>query len=59
MVEIIFRGSKIQTGHRVKIPEPILDTLKLESGQKILIKFDVLKNEIIIKKDNDGTKKKK
>ena len=31
MAEIIFKGAKIQTGDRVKIPKPIIDTLKIKS----------------------------
>jgi len=49
MTEIIFEGSKIQVGDRVKIPKPIIDTLKIKKGQKILIKFNVSTKEIIIK----------
>jgi hypothetical protein len=49
MAVIEFKGAKIQVGHRVKIPKPIIDTLNLKTGQKIDIKFDVDKREIIIK----------
>jgi len=56
MTEIIFEGSKIQVGHRIKIPKPIIDTLGLKTSQKITIKFDVDKKEIIIK-ESKKTKK--
>jgi len=48
MVEIIFKGGKIQTGDRVKIPKAVMDTLDLKSGEKIIIKFDAEKRRIII-----------
>ncbi len=56
MSEIIFKGSKVQVGDRIKIPKPIIDTLKIKTGQKITIKFDVNKKEIIIK---EAKKRKK
>lgn len=49
MSEIIFEGSKIQVGDRVKIPKPIIDTLKIKKGQKITIRFNIDTKEIIIK----------
>ena len=48
MSEVIFEGSKIQVGDRIKIPKAIIDTLKLKKGQKIIIKFNVDKKEIVI-----------
>ena len=57
MVEINFEGAKIQVGHRVKIPKVVVDTLKLKTGQKITIKFDLTKKEIIIKESNKKSKK--
>jgi hypothetical protein len=48
MVEIIFRGAKIQTGDRIKIPPAIMDTLLLKAGDKIIILFDAEKRKIII-----------
>ena len=56
MGEVIFEGAKIQVGDRIKIPKPIMDTLKLKKGQKISIRFNPDKGEIIIKEDK---KKKK
>ncbi len=56
MSEIIFEGSKIQVGHRIKIPKPIIDTLGLKKGQKITIKFNLNKKEIIIKEAKRGKK---
>jgi len=51
MSDIIFEGGKIQVGDRIKIPKPIIDTLKLKKGQPITIKFNSIKKEIIIKEN--------
>jgi bifunctional DNA-binding transcriptional regulator/antitoxin component of YhaV-PrlF toxin-antitoxin module len=51
MVEVIFKGGKIQTGDRVKIPKPVMDTLELKSGKKIVIKFDPEKKRIVIEEE--------
>jgi bifunctional DNA-binding transcriptional regulator/antitoxin component of YhaV-PrlF toxin-antitoxin module len=48
MSEIIFKDNSIQTGHRIKIPKAIVDTLDLEEGQKIKIRFDVDKKRMIV-----------
>ncbi len=56
MGEVFFEGSKIQVGDRIKIPKAIVDTMKLKKGQKISIRFNPDKGEIIIKEDK---KKKK
>jgi len=48
MVEIIFRDKCIQTGHRIKIPKAIIDTLDLKVRQKIEIRFDAGKKRIIV-----------
>ena len=48
MGEIIFKDNKIQTGHRIKIPKAIIDTLDLKEGQKIRIRFDVNKQKMIL-----------
>lgn len=56
MSEVIFEGGKIQVGDRIKIPKPIVDTMKLKKGQKIQIRFNPEKGEILIKEDK---KKKK
>ncbi len=53
MAEIIFKGARIQNGFRVKIPKPIVDTLNLKSGCRILIKFDLDKKEIIIREEKE------
>jgi bifunctional DNA-binding transcriptional regulator/antitoxin component of YhaV-PrlF toxin-antitoxin module len=55
MVEIIFKDNKIQTGHRVKIPKAIVDTLNLKEGAKIVLKFDPINQKITIEKE--GVKK--
>ena len=53
MAEIIFKDNKIQTGHRIKIPKAIIDTLNLKEGQKIKILFDAIKERMIIEVDNE------
>lgn len=56
MVEVLFRDGKIQVGSRIKIPKAIIDTLHLKEGQKIIIKFDPERREIIIKEDKKRRK---
>lgn len=51
MAEVLFRGGKIQTGDRVKIPKAVIDTLGLEAGDSILIKFDPEKKRLIIEEN--------
>jgi len=58
MTEIIFRDNHIQTGHRIKIPKVIVDTLDLKEKQKIEIRFDVDTKKIIVEVE-DGSKSKK
>jgi hypothetical protein len=58
MTEIIFKGSKIQTGHRIKIPKPIIDTLDLKSNEQIILKYDPIKKEIIISFERTGDKRR-
>ncbi len=53
MKEIIFKDAKVQKGHRVKIPKAIIDTLDIKEGQKILIRFDVLKKRLILEVEDD------
>lgn len=48
MTEIIFKDNSIQTGHRIKIPKAIIDTLDLKVKQKIKIRFDVDKKNMIV-----------
>ena len=56
MAEIVFKDSKIQKGYRVKIPKAIIDTLELEEGKKIIIKFDPDKRKIVIEEDKKKVK---
>ena len=56
MTEIIFKGGKIQTGYRIKIPKAIIDTLNLKESQKIVLKFDVDKKVIITEVVEESTK---
>jgi len=53
MVEIIFKDNSIQTGHRIKIPKAIVDTLDLKIKQKIIIRFDVNKKNMIVEVDDE------
>jgi len=48
MKEMIFKDTKIQKGHRVKIPKAIVDTLQLSEGKEIEIKFNLEKNQLTI-----------
>ena len=53
MAEIIFKDNSIQTGHRIKIPKVIVDTLDLKIKQKIRIRFDVDKKNMIVEVDDE------
>jgi|TARA_B100001971_G_C18207892_1_gene548765 bifunctional DNA-binding transcriptional regulator/antitoxin component of YhaV-PrlF toxin-antitoxin module len=59
MTEIIFKDNHIQTGHRIKIPKAIIDTLDLKKGQKIEIRFDANKKKIIVEVVDESKSKKK
>lgn len=48
MVEVVFKDKSIQTGHRIKIPKAIIDTLNLKVGQKVEIRFDAGKKRIVV-----------
>jgi antitoxin component of MazEF toxin-antitoxin module len=48
MKEMIFKDGKIQKGYRVKIPKAIVDTLSLQEGQEIEIKFNLETNKLTI-----------
>lgn len=56
MGEIIFKDNSIQTGHRIKIPKAIIDTLDLKVKQKIIIKFDSDKKTMLLEVEDDGNK---
>ena len=51
MSEIIFKDNSIQTGHRIKIPKAIIDTLGLQIKQKITIRFDVDTKKMVVEVD--------
>lgn len=53
MAETIFKDNKIQTGHRIKIPKAIIDTLDLKVGQKIRIRFDAGKETMIVEVEDE------
>lgn len=53
MVEIVFKDNSIQTGHRIKIPKAIVDTLDLKVKQKIKILFDVNKKTMVVEVDGE------
>ena len=48
MTEIVFKDKCIQTGHRIKIPKAIIDTLDLKVRQKIEIRFDAGKKRMVV-----------
>lgn len=48
MKEMIFKDTKVQKGYRVKIPKAIVDTLNIEEGKEIEIKFDLANNRLTI-----------
>ena len=54
MAETIFRDNSIQTGHRIKIPKAVVDTLDLEVGQKIEIRFDAGKKRFVVEVSDEG-----
>jgi len=53
MAEIIFKDNTIQTGHRIKIPKAIVDTLDLKVRQKIKIRFNADEKNMIVEVDED------
>ena len=57
MGDIIFKDNSIQEGFRIKIPKAIIDTLDLKVKQKILIKFDSDKKQLIIEGDKNEKKR--
>ena len=59
MTKIIFKDNHIQTGHRVKIPKAIIDTLDLKEKQKIEIRLDANKKKIIVEVLDESKSKKK
>ena len=52
--EIVFKDSCIQKGYRIKIPKAIVDTLKLREGQKIEVRFNPDREELVIKEEKKG-----
>ena len=48
MKEMIFKDGKIQKGYRVKIPKAIVDTLELDEGQEVIIKFNLQTNKLTL-----------
>jgi len=59
MAEIIFKDNRIQTGYRIKIPKAVIDTLELEEGQRIKIRFDVDRRVLIVQEDVDKKRGRK
>jgi hypothetical protein len=58
MADIIFKNKSIQVGHRVKIPQAIVDTLDLKVKQKLKISFDVETKKIVVEVEENEKKKK-
>lgn len=56
MGDIIFKDNHIQTGHRIKIPKAIVDTLDLKEKQKIRIKFDSNKKIMVVEVEDEEDK---
>lgn len=54
MADIVFKDNSIQTGHRIKIPKAIVDTLGLKERQKIIIRFDVNKKKMVVEVDDEN-----
>ena len=52
VVDIIFKDNKVQTGHRIKIPKAIIDTLDLKEGEKIKISFNADKKKMVVEVDD-------
>ena len=53
MGKVLFKNGKVQIGDRIKIPKAIVDTLDLEAGQKIIIKFDPDKRTLLIQEEKE------
>jgi hypothetical protein len=53
MAETIFKDNSIQTGHRIKIPKAIIDTLGLKVKQKIKIRFDAEKKTMLVETEDE------
>ena len=53
MAETIFKDNSIQTGHRIKIPKAIIDTLDLKVGQKIRFLFDAEKKTMVVEAEDE------
>ncbi len=58
MAEIVFKGGILQTGDRVKIPKPIIDTLDLKPGNRLVLYFGPEKKLILIKQEEKEEKKR-
>ena len=48
MKAMSFKDGKIQKGYRVKIPKAIVDTLELDEGQEVVIKFNLQTNKLTL-----------
>ena len=59
MREIVFKDNILQKESRVKIPNPIIDTLNLREGDAITIILDIEEECIKIKKNEISKKRKK
>lgn len=53
MADTIFKDNSIQTGHRIKIPKAIVDTLDLKVKQKIRISFNADKKRMIVEVEDE------
>lgn len=57
MADIIFKNNSIQVGHRIKIPQAIVDTLDLKVKQKLKIRFDAETKKIVVEVESNEKKK--
>lgn len=46
---VIFKGRKTQDNSRIRLPKPIIDTLKLKKNNPLDMEFNEEKREVIIK----------
>ncbi|MEK6928281.1 MAG: hypothetical protein AABX11_07655 [Nanoarchaeota archaeon] len=59
MAEIIFKDGIIQKGGRIKIPKAVIDTLELNEGQGVLIKYESDSEKLVIEFEKKGKNGKK
>jgi bifunctional DNA-binding transcriptional regulator/antitoxin component of YhaV-PrlF toxin-antitoxin module len=54
-IKIVSYGTnKLQGGNRVKLPDPLVETLSIRKGEKIHLLLDTERAEIILRKVKNG-----